>query len=463
MRFVTKIAATLILLGVPLLSAAGCAPVGSGNSLMAAATGPPPAVQSATAEAANWDRAAKTLAWPQYGFDPGHSGYNPRENTLNARNVSSLQIAWDDTAIVQPSGIVVDGRTAYVADGSQSPGNLYALDAATGSQSWEANVALASANLLAVPAVSGNFVLSPCSTGSGNTLRSGLCGLSAKSGKVRWSTFCVPYHSYTCAGVFNHGTSPTVFGGLAYFQMTNGANEQPDIDAVDPKSGNVVWDVGGPYLYHCPDAGGPQNPLPAANGYVFAVIPCQSHGTQTVTEICALSATSGAAAWCTVSQSVYVDRLVEGEGNVFASEGIGSGTSIVAMNETNGAVRWTSASVPHNVHAIAVANHRVFVNNSFSLYALSAQSGKTLWTQTQDTAGGTASVANGIVYTNTFGGNNGDHAIAALNEDTGSIIWASSAGNGGSTATPVILKGTVFAGCYTVCAFTSASNHSRSR
>jgi outer membrane protein assembly factor BamB len=184
-------------------------------------------------------------------------------------------------------------------------------------------------------------------------------------------------------------------------------------------------------------------------------------GSKTGTYICSLSASSGAVAWCTASQNVYVNRLVAVEGKVFASEGIGSGTSIVAMDEKTGAVDWTSPGVYHNVGAIAVANNRVFVNNYFSLYAVSAQSGKILWTRTQGDfeAGGDISVANGIVFTNAFGGNNGDTAITALNEKNGKLIWDSSqiAGNGASEATPAIVNGTIYAGCYTVCKFTLPS------
>jgi outer membrane protein assembly factor BamB len=452
MRFGTKIAAALILLGVPLLSTTGCAPVDSGLGL-----------QPATAKTVDSEGAAKIADWPQFGYDPGHSGYNPLEKTVKPGNVAGLQLAWNNTSIIQPSGIVVSGSTVYVTDQDQANGSVFALDAATGQQRWATDVGLNGSwgSFEGVPAVSGNVVLSPCSNRSSSNFQTGLCGLRAQSGKVLWSDLCSS-SAGGCGGLPNHGTSPTIYGGLAYFQMTNSPNEQPDIYAVNPKSGKVVWDVGGPYLFHCPDAGGPLNPLPAANGRVFVVLPCQSYGSHTVTEICALSASSGATAWCTLSQSAYVDRLVEGEGKVFASE-TGSGTSIVAMNEKNGAVLWTSASVPSNIGAITIANHRVFVNSYSMLYALSAKSGKTLWTQTQGTAGGTVSIANGIAYTNTFGGNNGDHAITAVSEKKGSIIWVSPAGNGASPATPVILNATVYAGCYTMCAFTLAPHYGRQR
>jgi outer membrane protein assembly factor BamB len=462
-----KIVSTTFLFGVPYLLATGCAP-GGGSALAPAVNASafsPMRSQPAPAQAASWERAAaKTAVWLQFGYDAGHSADNPLEKTLGAKNVSKLQIGWNDTSIIQPTGIVVDKGTVYVADGSQSPGDMYALDATTGKQRWAANVALGNVNLLSVPAVSGSIVLSPCSTGSGTTFKSGLCGLNANSGHQQWATLCTPYQSNTCAGVFNHGTSASVYGGLAIFQMTNGINEQPDIDGVDPKTGKIVWDVGGSYLYHCPDAGGPINPLPAADGHVFGVIPCFTVGSKTGTYVCSISASSGALGWCTASQDAYVDRLVAGEGKVFASESAGSsGTSIVAMDEKTGAVAWKSPAVYHNVGAIAVANDRVFVNNYSTVYALSAKSGKILWTQTQGgiEAGGDLSVANGIVYTNAFGGNNGDIAITALNEKNGKLIWDSSsiAGNGSSEATPAVVNGTIYAACYTLCQFTLPSQH----
>jgi outer membrane protein assembly factor BamB len=79
-------------------------------------------------------------------------------------------------------------------------------------------------------------------------------------------------------------------------------------------------------------------------------------------------------------------------------------------------------------------------------YAYSAQIVKTLWHQTTAPSY-RLSVANGIVYTDTDGGNNGDYAIIALNGKNGSIIWESSqAGNAAPPATPV-MNGVVYAGC----------------
>ena len=64
------------------------------------------------------------------------------------------------------------------------------------------------------------------------------------------------------------------------------------------------------------------------------------------------------------------------------------------------------------------------------------------------------SIANGLVYSDGGGGNNGNVAITAFNENNGKVVWTSgSIGNGGAPAAPVILDGTIYAGCYTLCAF----------
>jgi len=68
--------------------------------------------------------------------------------------------------------------------------------------------------------------------------------------------------------------------------------------------------------------------------------------------------------------------------------------------------------------------------------------------------GGVLSVANGIVYTDGGGGNNGNDGLTALNATNGSLIAASSFGNGSAPATPVIVDGAIYAGCYTLCALT---------
>ncbi|MBV9718239.1 MAG: PQQ-binding-like beta-propeller repeat protein [Candidatus Eremiobacteraeota bacterium] len=400
--------------------------------------------------------------WLQFGYDSGHTGYNPLETTINAGNVGNLQIAWNNQSIIQPNGIVVDKGTEYVDDAGQSNSGVYALDASTGAQKWYANVNLNFTGGLFnfVAAVAGNIVVSPCSNSSSNSpSQSGLCGLNAKTGNVLWKAYCTEYQSNPCNGLRYGGTSPALYGGRIYFQSTQGINEQPDTQALDPKTGAIAWDV--PGVYHCPDGGDESgNPLPAANGLVFAVLACQ--GPSGATEICAFSATSGSAAWCVSTANIYVDDLRAGAGKVYFAEGIGSNNVVIALDAKSGAQSWmTTLPLRTNYEQLATANGRVFVaQRGAGVTALSATSGKLLWTYSGNvnfTNGTVLSIANGIVYDHGFGGNNGDAAITALSETTGALISTSSAGNGASPAADVILDGTVYAGCYTLCAFTLGS------
>ncbi len=133
MRTIPTVATTSLLFGVALLFAGGCAPAGSGSGL-------PP--QLGAVQSASSDSTTKTQAWPQYGYDSGHSGFNPLEKAISAKNVSTLQIAWNNQNIIQPSGIVVAGSVAYVADQDQANGSVFALNANTGKQKWATDVGL---------------------------------------------------------------------------------------------------------------------------------------------------------------------------------------------------------------------------------------------------------------------------------------------------------------------------------
>ncbi|HEX3670736.1 MAG TPA: PQQ-binding-like beta-propeller repeat protein [Candidatus Cybelea sp.] len=455
MEAIRKIATALILMGFPLAFTSGCAAPG-GTSIAPASPGQQPA-QSSAKQSVHLNPNAGTAKWAQFGYDSGHSGYNPLEDTITTQNVSSLQTAWNDTSIIQPGGIVVDGGVAYVNDMGQSNEGLYALDAATGAQKWYANLNLNGSwggMTHSVSAVSGNVVVSPCSNGSSSPFLTGLCGVNARTGKILWTYYCSQYQGGGCSGIVN-GTSPAVYNKLVYAQITQGVNEQPDTEALDPKTGNVVWDVAG--IYHCPDGGdASSDPLPAANGLVFAVLACQ--GPSGATEICALSAASGAEAWCDTTSNIYVGGLIAGAGKLYVVESIGSNTVVTALDATTGTQAWTARLPGSNYAKLATANNRVFVNDGgIGIFALSAHNGRTKWSYTANanlTQGGVLSVANGIVYADGGGGNNGNVALTALNESTGSLIWTSgSIGNGAAPVTPVILNGTVYAGCYTLCAF----------
>ncbi|HEY1976880.1 MAG TPA: PQQ-binding-like beta-propeller repeat protein [Candidatus Baltobacteraceae bacterium] len=453
MQHIRSIASGIVLFTFPASLLGGCAssvaPVAPVSSL---------AHRAIVQTAASWEAGKKTEQWLQFGFDAGHSGYNPLEKIVNAKTLKKLKIAWNDKKIIQPGGIVVDHNVAYIDDMGQAKQGLYALNATTGARKWYTNLQLNGSwgsFTHAVAVVAGKVVVSPCSNGSTSMFLTGLCGVNAKTGKVLWRTYCTQYQGNPCGGLVNGGTSPTLYGNLVYFQSTQGVNEQPDTEALDPRTGAIVWDV--PGVYHCPDAGdGSNNPLPAANGLVFAVLGCQ--GSQGATEICALSAATGAAVWCDQSPTTYIEDLIADGSHVYLTEPT-SNLNVVALDTNTGAQAWTVTLPGGNYSAMATADQRLFVEDDGpGVYALSTATGKSLWSYTANAnlyVGGVLSVANGIVYADGGGGNNGNVAITALSQKSGHLIWTSgSIGNGGARMTPVVLNGTVYAGCYTMCSFT---------
>ncbi|MFY9738963.1 MAG: PQQ-binding-like beta-propeller repeat protein [Candidatus Cybelea sp.] len=466
MRAIRKIATSIILLGFPLSFASGCAPAGPGTSVTPAAP-MPLSPRSGVAASANWRAAKKMAQWLQFGYDAGQTAYNPLEKTIDIKNVSNLQVSWNDETIVQPGGIVVDHNVAYVDDMGQTNAGLYALDANTGTQKWYANLNLNGswgAFDHAVAAVAGNVVVSPCSNGSSSKFLTGLCGVSAKNGKLLWTTYCTQYQGNPCGGLVNGGTSPALYGKYIYFQSVQGVNEQPDTQALDPNNGKIAWDVAG--VYHCPDGGdASHNPLPVANGLVFAMLACQ--GQSGNNEICALSATSGNSIWCDPAPTA-VENLIASGKTLYVTEPVSSNVSVLALDQKTGAQIWAATLPGAGYSVMATTNKSLFVEDGGAgVYALSTSSGKSLWKYTANAnlfGGGVLSVANGIVYADGGGGNNGNVAITAFNAKNGSIIWTSgSVANGAAPATPVIANGTVYAGCYTMCSFTlpNANNDRR--
>jgi outer membrane protein assembly factor BamB len=459
MRGIRKIVSAIVLLGLPTFFTSGCAAPATGGtpfipiSSVATSLQAQPTMRGLGAD-------AKTAQWPQFGYDQGHSGYNPLEKMIGTANVSKLQVAWNDQSIVQPGGIVYDKNVLYVDDMGQSNAGLYAFNAKTGAQKWYANVNLNGpwgSFTHAVSAVAGNIIVTPCSNGSSSKWLTGVCGVNATSGKIVWTQYCTEYQSNECPGLANGvDTSAAYDGKHIYLQMTQGVNEQPDTLALDPKSGHIVWSVAG--VYHCPDGGYTgENPPPVSGGLVYGVLACQ--GTSGATEICALNTSSGSAAWCDDSPTTYIEQLIADKENLYVVEPLGSANAILALNAKTGAQAWKVNLPATNGTALAVdTSHLYVVDGGTGIYALNVKNGKKAWSYTANGnmfVGGQAAVANHILYTNGGGGNNDNVAIAAFNVKNGKLIWSTSTiSNGSAPASGIVVNGTVYTGCYTLCAFT---------
>jgi glucose dehydrogenase len=76
---------------------------------------------------------AASVTWEQYGYGATHVGYNPKEKTLSAANVSQLTQTWEfptNAAVNIPT--LTSGNTVFV---DSTDGNLYALNASSGTPS----------------------------------------------------------------------------------------------------------------------------------------------------------------------------------------------------------------------------------------------------------------------------------------------------------------------------------------
>jgi outer membrane protein assembly factor BamB len=376
--------------------------------------------------------------WPQFGLDGGHSGYYQGETPIGKKNVDQLQLGWS-TTVVQSGGIVENNGTLY-AD-SDSDGNLYAVRAKDGSQLWSVPMLGGGTTFDPVPAVADKMVVSLCYGTVNGVAGTGLCGVRASDGGGAWQQIC------GSCGVQN---SPSVDGRLAFYQYlsSNGQTVTPELNAVNVKTGKIVWQYSSPY--HCVDVGqGGTLPVPVANGHVYAPLGCLGK-QQDKTGICALEESNGTPDWCTDVNDQYASDL-ESQGTVYAITCCNNGgvAQVMAIDEGRGAVKWANllpGGTNGGVH-YAVANGILYVVMQFAgIEAISAKTGALLWNQTNN-VGAAVTVANGVLYTYTR------QALSALDAKTGANIWQSNEGNGSSFATPIIVGGTIYTSCYNLCSY----------
>ncbi|HEY4113093.1 MAG TPA: PQQ-binding-like beta-propeller repeat protein [Rhizomicrobium sp.] len=378
--------------------------------------------------------AGKGADWLQYGNDSGQSGFYAHEKSVGKKTVSKLQLVASGGSAIQSPGLVLDRGVIYTAS---NDGTIYALNADDFSTIWSAPQLAASLFGDLTPAVAGKIVMTPCNGTVNNNHVTGLCGLKAATGASAWNTFCDD------CSILN---SPSVDDNLAFYQYNVEAGTAGTVymAAVNTRNGKLAWQYAQPY--HCPDNGlGSTQPIPVDNGRVYAPLGCQG-AQQNENQICAFDETSGAQIWCTDYNDNYAED-VAANGTVYVTTGNGH---VIAMDEGTGAVKWTATTVDWAFSRVATPDilYLGLVHDN-GIVALSTKTGAQLWAVSGGFGGLT--VANGIVYAN-VGGNNG-HAIYALDGKTGEFLWQSNEGNGSSDAREILSGGTIYAACYTMCAY----------
>jgi eukaryotic-like serine/threonine-protein kinase len=320
--------------------------------------------------------------WPQYGFDPAHSGVNPSEFLLDPSTVGDLTSAW--TATIDPGGgpatafsspAVVKG---VVFVGSEK-GRIYALDAWTGKILW--NTDAGSSHNWSSPAVVKGVVY----IGG-----AGIFALRASTGTLLWKV-----NTQDDVG------SLAVANGIVYgFSST--------LYAIRTSDGSILWtkktgDAGDSSLGQAPTV---------ADGVVFI-------GSET-NDLLALDSATGDVQWTRPmgEEAGTAPAVVDGVAYAPSIE------HLRALDASTGEVLWT-APIGTGFSAPAVANGLVYVGGSDGLFAFDAATGAPVWNAPLGyCTESSPAVANGVVYVIS---NQTVHEptglLYALDALTGEVLW----------------------------------------
>jgi outer membrane protein assembly factor BamB len=308
-------------------------------------------------------------SWPQFRYDPGHTGFNRLELRLGATNVTGLHVKWTAPGGVSPpavaGGIVFDGAGT----------SLRALDARTGTLRWS----------VPTPAVFAGVSDGLVVTCTGSV---GMKAYDALTGGFHWSQPTVE-----CDGV-----GFTIANGVVYVE-----NGPFGLAAFDAMTGTQRWST-----TPCP-ASQPAPGTPTfSDGRLF--VTCTGEFPPPDPVVLSLDAATGEQLWSTplgVNQLNATPAVADGVVYV-TNMGIGVNGStppgkVFALDARTGSLRWT-ATIPvfTGAWAPAVADGRVYaLTDDGVLRAFATTDGSPLWTATADAPGNfdSPSVANGVVYT----------------------------------------------------------------
>lgn len=343
--------------------------------------------------------------WPQIGYGPGHTGYNPTETVINSGNVASLT----KTAVLSTPGeisepIMVSGGIAYV--NSIGSNALYAFDVATGQQLWT----FSGTNLDAARgiAVAGDRVLVTCAI---DNQHAGLCALKAKTGKLLWSWAYEGFPS-------SPQSPPAVSGGVVYFEEFETYGDW--LTALDTKTGTVLWQFG-----YCQDDGVcdalGQN-APAIDGSMLYVgcnanyLTMNCYQCDYTIDAVALNETTGSIMWDSpmtqtlngqYSESVAGPPAIRGKEvfSVLACCDASNDSGFVQLNAMTGQIRW-HAELPVWLNSSpSLVNDVAFIQCSHgygggTLCAYDTTDGSFLWNSPDPGVTGSAapSITGGLVY-----------------------------------------------------------------
>jgi len=278
------------------------------------------------------------------------------------------QWQFDQRDAIRSFPLVVDGSVFIVAADSNREGvysnqTLHVLDSADGSEEWQAGVS-------GQPIVAGDsiFLLDQWD----------LVALAVTDGSEHWRASVEERPT----------TSPTVSGGHVY------VGSESHVYAIDTEDGSEQWrfetgrEVGGPPT--------------VANDMVFV-------GSRD-SNVYAINTVDGAEQWRFEVGRFVDSSLTAQNGTVFAAAQATREPAIYALDITNGGERW-SAETRGTPVAPTVAGDIVFVGSGDSVYAFAVTDGTEQWTfQADGYIASSPLVADGTVY---VGASDGLYALDA--------------------------------------------------
>lgn len=352
-----------------------------------------------------------TDAWPTFGLDA------QRTSAPGSAPGGDGSLIWSfstPASVAYTSPAVVDG-TVYVGD---DDGNVYAIDAETGTEDWSRSLF---GPVYSSPAVVDGVVY----IGDGDK---NLHALDAADGSTLWT--------FSASDTID--SSPAVVDGTVYF-----GSWDDHVYAVDTSTGNQEWSF-------------------SADNDIRRSSPAVVDGTVYIGSmdgnVYAIDAATGNEQWSTATPEnggVRHSSPAVLDGTVYIGTYDGF---LLALDADDGSVQWKKDLVSRLDASPAVTDDTLTVNaetleggvfmsngNSREMKLLDKDTGDVKWSYKTDAGGtieSTAAYAQGTVY---FGSH--DDFVHALDAQTGSQDWETDTGNDVSSS-PAVVGGIAYVGSH---------------
>lgn len=322
--------------------------------------------------------------WPQFGYGPARTSFNPDETTLSPANVSTLTSKWEQNVQAPGSnynslgGVVVAEGLVFLASGSA----VFALDEATGSIRWS------------YPVTDPGDVVYDNGKVLFSSLDRHVQALVASSGALLWRVPTLPVPVPNLSQPV--GGALTAFAGKVYF-----IGSDTRMYALDEQTGQQVnrFDLGGP---------GPMA-IDPATGDIYVVV--QASGLNCCPNVPVIDAYSPAGELLWVEATNSNGMPVIADGRVYVDN--------EAFDAATGKQVWINTAAGPVI--AATADGMVFGIWGLQVRALDAATGQELWSTPAADPAGTEQlsdpvVANGVVYLHA------DETVKAFDEHTGALL-----------------------------------------